>query len=204
MIVGYHVSFAAYGFWLPNDPRGSWSDFVGKWDLFRAAGKATKTTETRSLAHQPHDRSLRLAAKNLLNRPPVVFTEDQRLAIGRAFGKYVAKSRLDVWACAVMPDHVHLVIPVDRLDPEAVVNKLKGAATSELMDAGIHPFQHLKPPNGPPPKCFARGEWVIFLDPEDVGWHVEYVENNPAKGGLPRQEWEFVRRPDLGLGYEGR
>jgi hypothetical protein len=28
MILGYHVIFGAYGFWLPNDPRGSWSDFV--------------------------------------------------------------------------------------------------------------------------------------------------------------------------------
>ena len=31
MILGFHVVFGAYGFWLPNDPRGSWSDFVGSW-----------------------------------------------------------------------------------------------------------------------------------------------------------------------------
>lgn len=49
MIVGYHIIFSAYGFWLPNDPRGSWSDFVGSWELFRY-GPATKTTERRSLA----------------------------------------------------------------------------------------------------------------------------------------------------------
>lgn len=41
MIVGYHLIFSAYGFWLPNDPRGSWSNFVGSWDLFRY-GRATK------------------------------------------------------------------------------------------------------------------------------------------------------------------
>ena len=35
MILGSHVIFSAYGFWLPNDPRGSWSDFVGSWELFR-------------------------------------------------------------------------------------------------------------------------------------------------------------------------
>ena len=63
MIVGYHVSFGACGFWLPNDPRGSWSEFVGKWELYLAAGKATRTTEPRSLAHRPHDRDKRLAAK---------------------------------------------------------------------------------------------------------------------------------------------
>ena len=41
MVHGYHVIVCAYGFWLPNDPRGSWSDFVGKWELVRF-GKATK------------------------------------------------------------------------------------------------------------------------------------------------------------------
>ncbi len=44
MIVGYHVIFAMYGFWLPNDPRGSWSDFVGSREVHRY-GTATKTTE---------------------------------------------------------------------------------------------------------------------------------------------------------------
>jgi hypothetical protein len=29
MILAFHAIFGAYGFWLPNDPRGSWSDFVG-------------------------------------------------------------------------------------------------------------------------------------------------------------------------------
>ncbi len=52
-----HVIFGAYGFWLPNDPRGSWSDFVCAWQLFRYAGRATKTTETRSLATRQHNRA---------------------------------------------------------------------------------------------------------------------------------------------------
>jgi REP element-mobilizing transposase RayT len=195
VIVGYHVSFGAYGFWLPNDPRGSWSEFVGKWELYRVAGEATKTIETRSLAHRPHDREKRLAAKAILDRPPVQFTAEQTVVIGRGLQAYVEKSGLPVWACAVMPDHVHIVFGLHRLDPEAVVNKLKGAATTELVRAGVHPFQHLKPPDGRPPKCFERGEWVIFLDPEDVAWHIEYVESNPIKAGLPSQRWEFVRPP---------
>ena len=196
MVVGYHVSFSAYGFWLPNDPRGSWSNFVGKWELYRAAGKATRTTETRSLARRPHDRGLRAAAKRELDRAPVRFTPEQVASIGRAFDTYVSKAGLAVWACAIMPDHVHVVFAPHRLAPKEVVNKLKGAATTQLVEDELHPFQHLKPATGPPPKCFAQGEWVIFIDPEDVAWHVEYVENNPLKAGLERQEWEFVQRPE--------
>jgi hypothetical protein len=55
MIVAYHIIFSAYGFWLPNDPRGSWSDFIRSWELFRF-GPATKTTARRSVAHREHDR----------------------------------------------------------------------------------------------------------------------------------------------------
>lgn len=29
MVEWYHLIMTAYGFWLPNDPRGSWSEFVG-------------------------------------------------------------------------------------------------------------------------------------------------------------------------------
>jgi hypothetical protein len=49
MILGYHVTFGTYGFWLPNDPRGSGSTFVGSRDLYRF-GRSTKTQERWSLA----------------------------------------------------------------------------------------------------------------------------------------------------------
>ncbi len=26
MVHGYHVIIGAYGYWLPNNPRGSWSE----------------------------------------------------------------------------------------------------------------------------------------------------------------------------------
>ena len=35
MVRAYHAIFTTYGFWLPNDPRGSWSDFVRSWELFK-------------------------------------------------------------------------------------------------------------------------------------------------------------------------
>ena len=49
MILAYHSIFSMYGFWLPNDPRGSGSDYVANWDLFRF-GPATKVNTRHSVA----------------------------------------------------------------------------------------------------------------------------------------------------------
>ena len=196
MVLGYHVIFSAYGFWLPNDPRGSWSEFVGAWDLFRTGGKATKTTETHSLAKNPHDRQQRLQTKAALLREPVKFTGIQARAVGRGFGAFVAKSGLKIWACAILPDHVHLVVGRFRYEIEKVVIALKGAATARLIEENIHPFRDLPPEKGLPPKCFVRGEWKVYLDSvDDVNRAIRYAENNPVKEGLRPQKWPFVVAP---------
>jgi REP element-mobilizing transposase RayT len=191
MIAGYHVVFGAYGFWLPNDPRGSWSEFVGSWDLFRF-GPATKTEERFSVAHQPHDHAARLAAKKALQRPAVQFNGLQARAVGMGFAAYFQKSSLPVWACAILPDHVHLVVAPPAMDIEQLVIQLKGAGTESLMEQGLHPFGDIKVKKGKTPMCFARGLWKVYLDPEDVPRAIRYVEENPIKEGKNAQRWSFV------------
>jgi REP element-mobilizing transposase RayT len=191
MIAGYHIVFGTYGFWLPNDPRGSWSAFVGSWDLLRF-GPATTTTQRRSLAGRRHDRGLRLAAKSALKRAPVRFTGVQARAVAQGIGDYALRSNLPIWACAVLPDHVHLVVAPPGMDVERLVIQLKGAATRSLVDQGVHPFGAMQDKNGRPPKCFARGQWKVYLDREDLPRAIRYVEDNPLKEGKPRQHWSFV------------
>jgi REP element-mobilizing transposase RayT len=192
MVLGYHVIFGAYGFWLPNDPRGSCSEFVGSWELLRY-GAATRMTETRSLAAREHDRAQRLLAKQALKYPAVTFTGLQARAVGRGFAQYAERSGVAVWACAILPDHVHLVVGRFRSKIEQVVIQMKAEATERLLAEGIHPFGHHREANGRPPKCFARGEWSVFLDTaEDGRRSIEYVENNPIKEGKKRQTWRFV------------
>ena len=191
MIVGYHVIFGAYGFWLPNDPRGSWSQFVGAWELFRY-GRATQTTERRSLAQREHDRELRLKANRALKYPPVEFTELQAVAAG--FARYFARSKVSAWACAIMPDHIHLVVGRPEYRVERLVIQIKGEATQVLVKEGIHPLGAWKDEKGRVPKCFARSEWKVFLDPDDVPRAIRYVEENPLKERRPAQHWPFVTR----------
>lgn len=192
MVLAYHVIFCLYGFWLPNDPRGSWSDFVGAWELLRFGG-ATKTNARRSLAGNRHNRELRNAAKQALKYPPVSLTGVRARAVARGFSRYVNLGGITVHACSILPEHVHMVIGRHDFKIESVVNQLKGYATRQLIEEGLHPFADLAKPGDRPPTCWARGQWKVFLDEsEGIERACHYVRNNPVKEGLPEQTYRFV------------
>ena len=102
-IIAYHIIWGAYGFWLPNDPRGSWSDYVWAPRL-QVYGQATKVTARRSHAHDEHDHRSRLEAKNELTYPAVRFTLDQIESIARGFSDIREKLGLVLYAAALMPE----------------------------------------------------------------------------------------------------
>jgi REP element-mobilizing transposase RayT len=192
MVIAYHIIITAHGFWLPNDPRGSWSDFVGAWELLRF-GRATKVTTHRSLAHVPHDRELRRAAKRALKYPAVRFTPAQVQSIARGFARAIAESGYVVYACAIMPDHAHLVVAWHERTAEKITSHLKSFSTRHLRAEHLHPFEHFVRADGSVPEAWAEGLWKVFLfTPRDVQRAVRYVENNPPREGLPRQDWEFA------------
>jgi hypothetical protein len=139
MVIASHVIFCTYGFWLPNDPRGSWSDFVGAWELLRF-GPATKTDARRSVAAKQHDRILRTSAKAAMKYPVVSLTGAQARAAGRGFAEYAHRSGIAIWACSILPEHVHMVIARHTFEVESVVNQLKGYATRQLNADKIHPL----------------------------------------------------------------
>jgi REP element-mobilizing transposase RayT len=192
MVRAYHVIMSAYGFWLPNDPRGSWSDFIGAWELLRF-GRATTVTVRYSLAHHQHDVQARLAAKRKLKYPPVIFNGQQARAIARGFAEYASKSALIVWACSIMPEHVHIVVARHRSMVEQIINHLKGAATHRIIAEGIHPLASHAKPGRRPPKMWARGQWAVYLDDVPaIRRAIRYVDDNPIKEGKRRQGWRFV------------
>lgn len=193
MVEAYHVVMTCYGFWLPNDERGSGSRYIGSKALCRF-GKATHVDSQWSVAHQPHNKSLRLEAKKHLKYPPVIFDGLQARAVGRGFGSYIQKSDLVVYACAILPDHVHLVIQRHRLTIEQIMIKLKAAATMQLLAESRHPFQKIVLPDGQHPKVFAReGRHVFLNNVDEIEGRISYVRENPIKAGLPEQFWSFVR-----------
>ena len=181
-----------YGFWLPNDPRGSWSAFVRAWELFRFGGPATKTNLRRSLARDAHDVAMRLEMKKHLARDPVLLNGLQARAVARGFARFV-QTGIIVRACAILPDHVHFVILRHSYSIERIATLLKGAATAQLIREGLHPFQDQPYRDESFPTPWVRRWWKVFLDSdEDIVRASGYVEDNPLTEGFPKQRWSFV------------
>jgi REP element-mobilizing transposase RayT len=195
MIRAYHIIFCAYGFWLPNDPRGSWSDLVKKWEL-RRFGEATKVNMRRSQADQPHDHKKRQKAQQALTFPAVHFNGRQARAIARGFARARQETGMMIYACSILPEHVHLVVERGTETAERMVKRFKALATHQLRMEGLHPLAGYTDHRGRTPSPWSQRQWQVFLDSQHaIHRAVEYVENNPLKEGKPAQRWSFVDRP---------
>ena len=85
---------------------------------------------------------------------------------------------LTVHACAVMNDHVHVLVRRSGHRIEYLVNQLKGAATRAL---GLRTTP------------WTRGGWNVFLHEHDaVVAAAEYIDANPPASHLAPQNWSFV------------
>jgi REP element-mobilizing transposase RayT len=155
-------------------------------------GRATLVTHTRhSVANRPHDRKTRAAAKVALSRPPVTFNGHQALSVAGGFATQIAKSGYRVFACCILPQHVHLVIGRHDYSIEQVVRLLKQAATAQLVADGRHPF--VRNADGKLPSVWGQDFRKVFLfTPDEVLDRIGYVESNPEKEGKRRQRWPFV------------
>ncbi len=97
------------------------SAYVGSRNLFLAGGKATKINTRQSVAAKPHDRKKREETKQALKFSPVILNGLQARAIARSF----AATEHTIYACAVMPEHVHLVLARSNASAKEIAEILK-------------------------------------------------------------------------------
>ncbi len=184
-MLGMHLIFSTYGFWPPNDPRGSGSTRVRAQHVFEAGGPATKVHTTHSLAGKPHNLRIRHAIKESLKFPPVTLTGLQAQAVGQGFASISTKIDLMIHACAILPDHVHVVVARHRLDGDEIIVCLKRAGTRAMNEAGLHPLAAFSRASGKHPCPWGGGGWKVFLNtPEEMRGRIRYVEENPVEGGV--------------------
>jgi REP-associated tyrosine transposase len=117
----------------------------------------------------------------------------QARAVGQGFADICVKMDLVIHACAIMPDHVHVVVAAHRFDGDEIIACLKRAGTRAMNDAGLHPLATFSRTSGKHPSPWGENGWKVILStPQEMRERIRYVEENPLKAGLPRQRWSFV------------
>ncbi len=176
MIIAYHAIWTTYGTWLPNDPRGSYSVKVYR-DELQALGEIRYGRQD----PQPPKALLRrfwTAASPRLSRPPFFLDDRTRPVVAAAMEEVTQRLGLTVRACAVMNDHVHVLVERGRHRIEYLMNQWKGAATRRLQSAAT-PWTY-------------KG-WKVFINDEPTARAAaKYIEMNPTVAGMPPQHWSFV------------
>lgn len=186
MVIAHHLIWTAYGWWLPNDPRGSMSRHIRNEVLM----------ELGELHHgrkklQPCSRIIREfyeEAVPFLKHPLLAFIETEFHAIAQGLDRAIDQRGYHCYACAIMPDHIHILIRKHRDKAEEMIAHLQRESHLAAREAGIRSMTH--------PVWGGHG-WKVFLDtPEDITRTIRYVELNPVKIGLPKQLWSFVSKYD--------
>ncbi|MCY2924748.1 MAG: hypothetical protein NT031_04800 [Planctomycetota bacterium] len=178
MIIAYHAIFTTYGTWLPNDPRGSYSR-----EVYNEQLKLLGDIQYGRQDPQPDGTTKRrfwTESRKCLERPPYFINDRTRPIVGESFARTAERLGEVVHACAIMNDHVHLVVRRGGHRIEYLVGQFKANATCSLR-------LRLTP--------WATGSWRVFLDDEEtVRAAVRYVEANPTSAGWGEQRWEWVTR----------
>jgi len=186
MVFGYHLVWTAYGWWLPNDPRGSMSHYIES-NVIAELGElhyGRKPVQPAGwVIREFYDRAAPALKHDLL-----AFSQDDIRKLAESFGGTIRRERYTCYACAILPDHVHLLIRKHRdLAPEMIAKMQADSQTWILQQQDRDPAH---PVWGGP-------GWVVFQDhPDDFRRTIRYIQSNPTKARLPLQTWGFVTEYD--------
>jgi REP element-mobilizing transposase RayT len=188
LIIGHHLIWTLYGHWLPSDLRGSGSDDVRdpKLSEFGDAHLGRKPEQM-----QPSRREIKefyRQAAPLLQFRPFWIDEATRQALARAIREVVRFKPYTAWACAILSNHLHMVVRRHRDDAATNWRTIAEATRVRLREfdeiVATHPVWASRP-------------YKVFLSTErDVHTRVRYVEDNPRKEGLAPQAYHFVAEYD--------
>lgn len=176
IVIAHHLVWTVYGSWLPNDPRGSGSEEVRN-PILVELGVLHKGRK----AIQPNGRVIREfynEATTLLQHPVLNLNEEERRIVGEALGEVIRREPYTCWACAIMPDHVHILIRKHKHEAEQMAENLMTASQYRSIDSGHREKTH--------PTWIAGFGWKVFqFHPDEIRRTIRYIELNPPKGRLP-------------------
>jgi REP element-mobilizing transposase RayT len=182
MVIAYHLIWTGYGWWLPNDPRGSGSREI-RADVLRDLGEAhygrKRIQPPRHLV-----REFYAEAHKRLRFDPLRFDAADRQVIADAFADTIRSHSYTCYAAAIMPDHIHLLIRKHRDRAEEMIDAFQAESRAVVCELPTVPSDH---------PVWIQGGWKVFLDtPADIRRTIRYIEHNPRRDGLAPQRWSFV------------
>jgi REP element-mobilizing transposase RayT len=182
MVIAHHLIWTAYGTWLPNDPRGSGSCTVAAPQLAELGELHFGRKKV-----QPSGREIRefyLYANQQLLFDVIRFDSQQIQVIAEALTDAIHEFRYTCYACAIMPDHVHIVLRKHKHRAEQMIDNLQQFTRLRFSNTRAI---------GPDHPLWTHGGWKRLLDsPDAVRSVIRYIENNPIEIGLSSQRWPFV------------
>jgi REP-associated tyrosine transposase len=182
MVIAHHLIWTSYGTWLPSDPRGS-----GSHSVYTPAIAELGEPHFGRRRKQPARQLIRQFyrdAEAKLQFPVIRFEPAQIDQIAEAFRDVVREHGYTCYACAIMPDHVHLVIRKHKYDGGEMIRHFQSSSAAWLAANGIVPPEH---------PVWTKNGWKVYLaSPSEVRQRIRYVANNPIKQRLPAQHWPFV------------
>lgn len=183
IVIAHHLIWTVYGWWLPNDPRGSMSHQILS-DLIAELGALHYGRK--QLQHASKEiREFYSRAADVLQYTLLQLDEAARNEVAEALGEVIQAQRYTCYACAIMPDHVHILIRKHKHQAEDMIENLRIATRLRLRISGHRAENHPVWGTGP--------GWKVFLDePDDIWRTIKYILDNPIKIGLPAQQWPFV------------
>lgn len=186
MVIAHHLMWTAYGYWLPNDPRGSMSRGVAAENVAALGPVHYGRKQVQPTYFEL--REFRLQAQSALKHELLPFNTDDVAILACGFADIIKTRNYTCYACAIMPDHVHLLIRKHRDKGETMIENLQQVTRTALIDAVRRPPEH--PVWGGP-------GWDVFQrTPQQIQTTIEYIRNNPVKIGRPVQVWPFVTTYD--------
>src|SRR5947207_8262976 len=156
IVIAYHLIWTLYGWWLPNDLRGSTSTEVRcPW----LRGLADLHFGRKQI--QPASRDIRAFyadASLSLKHPLLELTTDAIQVVAQGFADAIKEFKYTCYACAILRDHVHLIIRKHKHTAEEMIANLQASSRLRLSAAEFRTSDH---------PTWVKGRWKVFLDQAD-------------------------------------
>ncbi len=163
-----------YGHWPPNDIRGSGSDEIRK-ELLAALGEIHPGRKQR----QPSRSELKqfhAEAQPLLEHETLWFDARMRQLIAESFARTAQQFGYNVWACAILRNHAHLVVQRHKHSHEVIWRTFAEGARESLRAVADLSDRH---------RVWGERPYSKFLyTPDEVRSRIKYVNENPQKENL--------------------